>query len=730
MTHEKILFLYISAVERGDLEALTDIWKLAEDDPKLSAKLIEINAEMGDTPMAVYNGKVQRINSPERRTKSFNIPYTRVAILMLLMAGIIGVALSLSQAHDNDEVNSVPLYGTTPTPAGPENLTVLTKDNVDEMVQIERYGSGIVNGAVWSHDGSQIIAYGESLLVFDADTTPIDHYERIELPFIADRGVLAGDGTQLAIANHFGQSAVIDLNDGLSRLMASVDGKILDITAHQNLVARADIDNNLVYVWDLEAGRERIVIRSLDDNVNALAFSEDGSMLAVSGSVRKIGGSTVLADEPGLEHVIQVFDTESWEILYELDNPAKDFPYTSIAFNGNRLYAYFAPIFHWWDLDNLTNTLPAGEGSTTAPDAQSFTFTDDGSRIIAAVYGWSPASLGAVIDAETFEWLGRYSSPDIIPRNMDVIDNRILFVTQHAIRVFDLEERQEIQSVPHLPARPFDMVVRYPYAAVHDGSSVTVYDLEAGVQVNAWSGGIRDITFTPDGTVLGIAVPYYSNQKNVVLWDFVNDTTQGMGDTAREPIALDRTGMSLAYATITGELKVIDLDTKTEISSIRVSFGTEFTDPHMDIHPSSPEVVITQWSHQIEVFDIETESLLHTLTGHSDVVTNLSFSHNGSIMASVDLSGYVIIWDTETWQEIAYRSLGMPGGNLAFSPDDGLLAVSSERDIVVLDVDTLETLHQFQGNDDYITGLDFDDSGKMLLSAGHDGVLRTWGIPE
>lgn len=742
MTHEKILFLYISAVENGDLDALRDIWAKAEDDPKLAAKLLELNAEMGETPMAIYNGKVQL---PQR--KSFSIP--RAAILLFLLAGIIGIALSLSQAGE-EPTTSVPLYGTTPTAIPPSALTVITEDNVGELIEIEHIGTGLIQGAVWSQDNSQIIAYGESVWLFDAnfpdevDVTPemLDSAKLVDLPFVADMAVLAGDGTQLAAANHDGQMVIVDLNTGSVRELDNVDGAITDLVAHKNLIAWTDGDHNLAYVWDSELERERLVVRSLDDNVNAVALSEDGSMLAVAGSMNS-EPAPGMVDENGNNvstlslNVVQVWDMDSGEMIHVLVKPAEhypyaiDFPYTAVTFADNRLYANAGSTFDWWELDNLEYSAPVGGDVVNIPNiAASIRMPDsDG---IAGVSNPIPRTIiDKLLDLNTLDWLQWYDGYfEGFPKSIDVNKQRVLLTTDYAISVYEIPSDAPVQQLNFFNGALSEAEVSYPYVAYRDDRTIAVWNLETGTQVASWQGGARDMDFTPDGTHLAIANGYSQVQgpDNLVVWDFVNDEEMWLGGRSAIAVTINRD--SVVYITISGVLIIKDFETQATTGTVVLHVGEIHNVPHLDLHPRLPLVGVTNQSRKIDIYDIESESLAHTLTGHSDVVANLTFSHDGSIMASVDLSGNVIIWDTATWGEIAYRKVDTTLTNLAFSADDQMLAVSSERDITVLDVASLETLHQFQGGADFITGLDFDEGGTVLVSAGHDGTLRLWGIPE
>lgn len=54
----------------------------------------------------------------------------------------------------------------------------------------------------------------------------------------------------------------------------------------------------------------------------------------------------------------------------------------------------------------------------------------------------------------------------------------------------------------------------------------------------------------------------------------------------------------------------------------------------------------------IRIWDSHTGSLLHTLTGHSNFVSSITFNLDGSILISGSLDGTIKLWNTRTFQEL------------------------------------------------------------------------------
>jgi WD40 repeat protein/transcriptional regulator with XRE-family HTH domain len=117
-----------------------------------------------------------------------------------------------------------------------------------------------------------------------------------------------------------------------------------------------------------------------------------------------------------------------------------------------------------------------------------------------------------------------------------------------------------------------------------------------------------------------------------------------------------------------------------------------------------------------------------TLTGHTDEVLTVSYSPDGTLLASGGEDMTAKIWDVRTGQEL--RTLGGHAGwvnRVSFSPDGALLATAGEDGVAKLwDVSTGRELHALVGHAGPVYDLAFSSDGNLLATASGDATVRIW----
>ncbi len=122
------------------------------------------------------------------------------------------------------------------------------------------------------------------------------------------------------------------------------------------------------------------------------------------------------------------------------------------------------------------------------------------------------------------------------------------------------------------------------------------------------------------------------------------------------------------------------------------------------------------------------------LKGHTFFITSLAFSPDGRILASGSYDKTVRLWDVSTQQEIGEPIQGDAQGtygfsSLVFSPDGNILAASNQDDktIRLWDVTTRQQIGEpLQGYKEMVSSLTFSPDGKFLISYSSDGSILIW----
>jgi eukaryotic-like serine/threonine-protein kinase len=104
--------------------------------------------------------------------------------------------------------------------------------------------------------------------------------------------------------------------------------------------------------------------------------------------------------------------------------------------------------------------------------------------------------------------------------------------------------------------------------------------------------------------------------------------------------------------------------------------------------------------------------------------TSLRFSPDGRILVSGHLGGNLIVWDTRTWSRRPLLGHHLYVGQVAFSPDGRRMVSGAER-LVIWDTDSWQQLARYQLPLHDINLITFSPDGNDLITSDAD-ALRLW----
>jgi len=374
----------------------------------------------------------------------------------------------------------------------------------------------------------------------------------------------------------------------------------------------------VIKLWDVNTQREHATLIGHTNGISALTFTSDGKTLA-SGSY----DGTIRFWNPDTGQVHLTFTTGHTEQIKAV----------AFAENGTTLAtAAFTGVVEVWNLKTGQELMTFTEAKNDlaravafSHDATRFASQGDSGTIVFDLFGAGYYAIGGLGNIELWD----ITTGEQIPVPWQDIegyanalafspDNKILAANipcENNIRAWDITTGLELFNFNAV--EPFGRKLVFS----HDGTLLATNGTH--VQTRIWDVSTqRDITppnimnasalaFSPDGKTFA-----YGHPNGIVLSDI---TTTGIQERGR---ISNHRGFS-SVLTFSPDGKII-LDTQSIISRQPL----------------------------IQLWDVDTGSDLGTLSGHTEGIETLVFSHDGKTLASSSLDGTVLLWD---WDKISAK---------------------------------------------------------------------------
>lgn len=151
----------------------------------------------------------------------------------------------------------------------------------------------------------------------------------------------------------------------------------------------------------------------------------------------------------------------------------------------------------------------------------------------------------------------------------------------------------------------------------------------------------------------------------------------------------------------------------------------------VSISPNGRYVALAGFfSYDIQIFDVVTRSRVHMLSGHTDSVWSLSWSHNGRYIASGSSDATARVWDGNTGRLLLiYDKQGDEVRAVSWSPDDSrIVSGGMSGPVHIWASDTGQTLFTYGNQDDFeVLAAAWSHNGKYIASAGgSDANTHVW----
>ena len=226
--------------------------------------------------------------------------------------------------------------------------------------------------------------------------------------------------------------------------------------------------------------------------------------------------------------------------------------------------------------------------------------------------------------------------------------------------------------------------------------------------------GLEPVTFNAMG-VPSLAGDYQT-------WSLPNGAVARFGKGTIGQVAFSSDGQHLAVASGIG-VWLYDVATLRELALLA------HTDHVTSVAFSFDGTTLASGTRNgtVKLWDVVTRRNVATLPGHTGLVSSVAFLPNGTTLASGSLDNTVKLWDVAMQTNIAT----LPGIVVTFSPDGTILASGSgSRDglVKLWDVATGRNVATLSGHRDWVTSVAFSFDGTILASGSRDGLVKLWDV--
>ena len=205
-------------------------------------------------------------------------------------------------------------------------------------------------------------------------------------------------------------------------------------------------------------------------------------------------------------------------------------------------------------------------------------------------------------------------------------------------------------------------------------------------------------------------------------WYLPDSAIARLGKGRIETVAFLPDGQRLIVASSIG-VWLYDVATSRELALLPTESRVGAFSPHGTI-------LAVLLADTVKLWDVTTGTNIATLQGHTDWVNSVSFSPDGTTLASGSFDNKVKLWDVATGTNIAtLQGHTSYVNSVSFSPDGTTLASGSGDDTVKLwDVATGTNIATLQGHTSYVNSVSFSPDGTTLASGSGDDTVKLWDV--
>jgi WD40 repeat protein len=262
------------------------------------------------------------------------------------------------------------------------------------------------------------------------------------------------------------------------------------------------------------------------------------------------------------------------------------------------------------------------------------------------------------------------------------------------------------------------------------GKKIKQWDIATGKAVMEFNGHSKAVLcydLSKDGSKLITG----GGDGKIILWDMKTGDSLKTINSYKEPIfdirfSADETrAVSCSWD---ASMKIHDL--KTGLRTTYIEFTDNYAAYNTIFHPGDIYILSAKLNNVVELWEPDTRTVVRTFTGHTDIVSAVSFSSDGKTLMTASWDGSIRLWDVGSG--LMNKKLKGHRGAVytAVFGSDGKYIYSggADRTVRVWDSSTGNLLKTYEAHQAEVTSLLFSPDNKLLISHSVDGVTKFWDL--
>ncbi|KAH9485862.1 Vegetative incompatibility protein HET-E-1 [Psilocybe cubensis] len=270
-------------------------------------------------------------------------------------------------------------------------------------------------------------------------------------------------------------------------------------------------------------------------------------------------------------------------------------------------------------------------------------------------------------------------------------------------------------------------------ASCSDDGNVILWNPRTGAVAHRWEhdgDSAQHVAFSADGTKLAVVLEKLSVCVYAVSSGKRLKTFGKKLDDPSLCAAFSPDNLCIASSTESGKIYIWDVKSGNELQILGADDEDPWTVSSIAFSPVDSNILATVLhDDSVCIWDIAKSAKIHVLEGHTDSVTSVAFSSDGTKVVSGSADTDIIIWNAITGEEInTLEGHSDWVQSVYFSPDDSqVVSASIDNTVCVWDaVAGHSTEYVLEGHSAWIAAVCLSSNGDFIVSASHDCTIGIW----